>query len=68
MFTSPLKNRLNPQAKSTIFDIPNPPPTVGQKRRFVERISTYDEDIVKGIFEFPVTGFTRGTLLLPFGL
>jgi hypothetical protein len=54
MFTSPLKNRLNPQAKPTLFDIPNAPPTVGQKRRFVERISTSDEDIVKGIFEFPV--------------
>jgi hypothetical protein len=39
-----------------------------RKKGFVERISTSDEDNVKGIFEFPVTGFTRGTLLLPFGL
>lgn len=35
MFANDLKNRLQPEAKPTLFDIPNPPPTVGKKRRMV---------------------------------
>jgi hypothetical protein len=37
MFSNDLKNRLNPEAKPTLFNIPNPPPTVGVKRRAIER-------------------------------
>ena len=45
MFTSPLKNRLNPEAKPTVFEIPNPPPQVGCKRRIIHRTN---EDVSKG--------------------
>ena len=37
MFSNHLKNRLNPQAKPTLFNIPNPPATVGIKRRAIEK-------------------------------
>ena len=37
MFTNHLKNRLNAQAKPTLFNIPNPPPRVRQKRRMLQR-------------------------------
>ena len=37
MFTNHLKYRLNAQAKPTIFNIPNPPQRVGQKRRTLQR-------------------------------
>ncbi|XP_046864095.1 uncharacterized protein LOC124458024 [Xenia sp. Carnegie-2017] len=40
MFTNSQKRRLNPAAKPTIFDIPNKPPTVGQKRRILRRTTT----------------------------
>ena len=46
MFTSPLKNRLNPEAKPTVFEIPNPPPRIGCKRRITQR--TINEDVRKG--------------------
>jgi hypothetical protein len=37
MFRNDLKHCLNPEAKPTLFGIPNPPPTVGVKRRAIER-------------------------------
>ena len=37
MFTNHMKNRLNPKAKPTVFNIPNPPPKVGQKRRAISK-------------------------------
>ena len=46
MFTNPLKNRLNPEAKPTLFEIPNPPLQVGCKRRVIHR--TTNEDVSKG--------------------
>ena len=40
MFTNSLKRRLNHAAKPTIFDIPNKPPIVGQKRQILRRTTT----------------------------
>ena len=40
MFSNPLKNRLNPQAKPTLFNIPNPPARIGVKRRAIEKSAT----------------------------
>ena len=40
MFSNPLKNRLNPQAKPTFFNIPNPPATIGVKQRAIEKRAT----------------------------
>ena len=37
MFSNDLKNHLNPEAKPTLFNIPNPPTTVGMKRRAIEK-------------------------------
>ena len=37
MFANDLKNRLTPNAKPTLFDIPNPPAKLGQKRRTIQR-------------------------------
>ena len=37
MFANNLKNRLVPDAKPTLFNISNPPPKVGQKRRPIEK-------------------------------
>ena len=38
MFANDLRNRLNPEAKPTLFSVPNPPPTVGTKRRVIEKV------------------------------
>jgi len=40
MFSNPQKNRLNPQAKPTLFNIPNPPAKIGVKRRAIEKSAT----------------------------
>lgn len=40
MFSNPLRNRLNPQAKPTLFNIPNPPAKIGVKRRATEKSVT----------------------------
>ena len=37
MFYNYLRNRLKSDAKPTLFDIPNPPPKVGFKRRPLQR-------------------------------
>ena len=37
MFSNDLKNRLNPQAKPTPFNIPSPPATESMKRRANEK-------------------------------
>ena len=37
MFLNFQKNRLKPDAKPTLFDIPNPPAKVGSKRRKLHR-------------------------------
>jgi hypothetical protein len=37
MFYNYLRNRLTSDAKPTLFDIPNPPPTVSSKRRPLQR-------------------------------
>ena len=37
MFANDLKNRLQPQAKPTLFNIPNIPPTVGSKWRAIQK-------------------------------
>ena len=41
MFYNDLRNRLKSDAKPTLFDIPNPPPTVSSKRRRLERGQTF---------------------------
>ncbi len=38
MFANDLRNRLNSEAKPTLFSIPNAPPTVGTKQRVIEKI------------------------------
>ena len=38
MFANDLRNRLTSEAKPTLFSIPNAPPTVGTKRRVIEKI------------------------------
>ena len=38
MFANDLRNRLNPEAKPTLFNISNAPPTVGNKRRVIEKV------------------------------
>ena len=38
MFANDLRNRLTPEAKPTLFSVPNPPPTVGTKRRVIEKV------------------------------
>ena len=40
MFSNPLKNRLNPQTKPTLFNIPNPPARIRVKRRAIENKAT----------------------------
>ncbi|XP_046859535.1 uncharacterized protein LOC124452923 isoform X2 [Xenia sp. Carnegie-2017] len=40
MFTNSQKRQINPAAKPMIFDIPNKPPTVRQKRRILRRNTT----------------------------
>lgn len=40
MFLNFQKNRLKPDAKPTLFDIPNPPAKVGSKRRKLQRTDT----------------------------
>ena len=37
MFSNDFKNRLNPEAKPTLFNIPKPSATVGMKRRAIEK-------------------------------
>ena len=37
MFANDLKNRLQPQAKPALFNIPNAPPTVVSKRRTIQK-------------------------------
>ena len=37
MLSKDLKNHLNPEAKPILFNIPNPPATVGMKRRAIEK-------------------------------
>ena len=37
MFLNFQKNRLKPDAKPTLFDIPNPPAKIGSKRRKLQR-------------------------------
>ena len=39
MFSNDLRNRLNLQAKPTLFNIPNPLATVGGKRRDIQKIA-----------------------------
>ena len=39
MFANDLKNRLQPQAKPTLFNVQNAPPTVGSKRRAIQKVA-----------------------------
>ena len=41
MFYNALRNRLKSDAKPTLFDLPNPPPTVSSKRRRLQREQTF---------------------------
>ena len=41
MFYNALRNRLKSDAKPTLFEIPNPPPTVSSKRRRLPREQTF---------------------------
>ena len=41
MFANDLKNRLQPQAKPTLFNIPNAPPTVGSERSAIQKVAEY---------------------------
>lgn len=40
MFTKSQKNPLIPGAFPTLFDVPNPPPRIGVKRKLLEREDT----------------------------
>ena len=40
MFANTSKTRLNNSAVPTIFDVPNPPPRIGVKRRLIFRQET----------------------------
>ena len=53
MFANDLGNRLNPEAKPTLFNIPNAPPTVGNKRRVIEKVpvkATHSQGKILNIF------------------
>ena len=64
MFANDLKNRLSPEAKPTLFSIPNPPPTVGSKRRVIEKVpeeASHSQGKILNVFLIIkyVTGFVR---------
>jgi hypothetical protein len=44
MFSNDKGNRLTKCAKPTLFNIPNPPAKVGEKRRLVEKVSTIQSE------------------------
>lgn len=49
MFLNFLKNRLKSDAKPTVFNIPNPPPQIGLKRRTIAKTVPSD---VEGKYGF----------------
>ena len=50
MFTNHERNRLNTQAKPTLFKIPNPPPKVGQKRRAINNNEA--QAVISGMIQY----------------
>ena len=50
MFTNHERNRLNTQAKPTLFKIPNPPPKVGQKRRAINKNEA--QAVISGMIQY----------------
>ena len=52
MFLNFQKNRLKPDAKPTLFDIPNPPAKIGPKRRKLQRTDNPRTRHGKYIFSF----------------
>jgi hypothetical protein len=53
MFLNFQKNRLKPDAKPTLFDIPNPPAKIGPKRRKLQRT---DSLLRRGLHEVSSEG------------
>ena len=52
MFSNNLKNRLNHEAKPTLFNIPNPPAQVGQKRRLIKKSQFHMAKVSNKMFFF----------------